>query len=65
MYDRMSDSTWTFWFLAGSLAGVGLGFLLAPSSRPRRLAGDEDVQERPHLDAGRTVFAAGVSGQVS
>jgi hypothetical protein len=65
MHDRMPQSTWTFWFLAGSLAGVGLGLLLAPISHGERVGGDEDVHEGPHADAGRTVFAGGVSGQVS
>jgi len=33
MHDRMPYSTWTFWFLAGGVATVGLGVLLTPSSR--------------------------------
>jgi hypothetical protein len=51
MHDRMPYSTWTFWFLAGGLATVGVGVLLAPGSQDERDIWGDGIQERSQAGA--------------
>jgi hypothetical protein len=41
----MPFSTWTFWFLAGGLATVAVGVLLAPSSGGEWVGWGQNIQE--------------------
>jgi len=60
MHDRMPYSTWTFWFLAGGLATVGLSMLVAPGPQDEWVGGGEDVQEGwPARAADKTCAWAG------
>ena len=64
MHDRMPYSTWTFWFLAGGVATVGLGVLLTPSSRGEWIAAGARRRATEARPRSATTLACGTDAKL-